>query len=205
MKSIEDTLKIIQDITRRFPADIDIALIGGYAAVLHGVERTTLDIDFCVYSSVLSSAKGPTDPDFYSLLLRTLPERFEARMIKGSEIQDAPFKHDVIFIEDKMGEFMRIDFLVAKYKWELDAIRTAINMEGIPLNVVTKPYLTALKLRSTGYKDSSDVVTLVSLMTGDEKEKTFELAKLIGRDKKLSKLLSPPEEDPTGDIKEELI
>ena len=78
-------------------------------------------------------------------------------------------------------------------------------MEGIPLNVVTKPYLAALKLRSTGYKDSSDIVTLVSLMTGDEKEKTFELAKLIGRDKKLSKLLSPPEEDPTGDIKEELI
>ena len=31
-------------------------------------------------------------------------------------------------------------------------------------------------------------------MLGDEKEKTFELAKLIGRDKKLSKLLSPPEE-----------
>ena len=46
MKSIEDTLKIIQDIIKKFPVDIDIALIGGYAAVLHGVERTTLDIDF---------------------------------------------------------------------------------------------------------------------------------------------------------------
>lgn len=31
MKSIQDTLKIIQDIIRKFPADIDIALIGGYA------------------------------------------------------------------------------------------------------------------------------------------------------------------------------
>ena len=44
-----------------------------------------------------------------------------------------------------------------------------------PLNVVTKPYLAALKLRSTGYKDSSDIVTLVSLMTGDEKEKLLNL------------------------------
>ena len=61
MKSIEDTLKIIQDITKKFPADIDIALIGGYAAVLHGVERTTLDIDFCVYSNIIHSTRDSSD------------------------------------------------------------------------------------------------------------------------------------------------
>lgn len=203
MKSIEDTLKIIQDIIKRFPADLDIALIGGYAAVLYGVERTTLDIDFCVYSSAIHSSGDSAD--FYKLLSGCLPERFDARMIKGSSMQDDPFKHDVIFIEDKMGEFMGIDFLIARYKWELDAIHSAITVEGIPIRVITKPYLAALKLRSTGYKDAGDVVSLMNLMTEDEKAKTFELAKRIGRDKKLENLLSPPEEERHEDIREELL
>jgi hypothetical protein len=203
MRSIEDTLKIIQDIIKRFPADLDIALIGGYAAVLYGVERTTLDIDFCVYSSDIHSSGDSAD--FYKLLSGCLPERFDARMIKGSSMQDDPFKHDVIFIEDKMGEFMGIDFLIARYKWELDAIRSAITVEGIPIRVITKPYLAALKLRSTWYKDAGDIVSLMNLMTEDEKAKTFELAKRIGRDKKLENLLSPPEEERHEDIREELL
>src|SRR4030066_233733 len=103
--------------------------------------------------------------DFVKLLSKTLPEQFDVKIIRGSEIPDDPFKHDVIFIEDTMGEFIRIDFLIAKYKWELDAIRSAIRIKGIPIPVVTKPYLTALKLRSTGYKDAGDVVTLLRLMT----------------------------------------
>lgn len=203
MKSIEDTLKIIQDIIKQFPADIDIALIGGYAAVLHGVERTTLDIDFCVYSNIIHSTKDPSD--FINLLSKDLPERFDITIIRGSGIPDDPFKHDVIFIEDTMGEFIRIDFLIAKYKWELDAIRSAIRMDGIPIPVVTKPYLTALKLRSTGYKDAGDVVTLLRLMTEEEKEKTIELAKKIGRNKKLEMLLSHPPEEPGEEAPDELI
>lgn len=203
MRSIKDTLEIIQDIIKKFPTDIDITLIGGYAAVLHGVERTTLDIDFCVYSSVIHSSHDSAN--FYNLLLKCLPERFEARMIKGGSISDDPFKHDVIFIEDKMGEFLRIDFLIAKYKWELDAIHSAIHMEGIPIPIVAKPYLAAMKLRSSGYKDAGDIVNLMSLMNEDEKEKTIELAKRIGRDKKLNMILFPPEEGPIEDVKEELI
>lgn len=203
MRSIKDTLEIIQDIIKKFPTDIDIALIGGYAAVLHGVERTTLDIDFCVYSSVIRSSHDSSN--FYNLLLKCLPERFEARMIKGGSIPDDPFKHDVIFIEDKMSEFLRIDFLIAKYKWELDAIHSATHMEGIPIPIVSKPYLAALKLRSSGYKDAGDIVNLMSLMNEDEKEKTIELAKRIGRDKKLNRILYPPEEGPFENIEEELI
>jgi len=203
MKSIEDTLKIIQDIIKKFPADIDIALIGGYAAVLHGVERTTLDIDFCVYSNIIHSTRDPSD--FVKLLSKTLPEQFDVKIIRGSEIPDDPFKHDVIFIEDTMGEFIRIDFLIAKYKWELDAIRSAIRIKGIPIPVVTKPYLTALKLRSTGYKDAGDVVTLLRLMTEEEKEKTIELAKKIGRNKKLEMLLSHSPEEPGEEASDELI
>lgn len=203
MKSIEDTLKIIHGIIKAFPANINIALVGGYAAVLHGIERTTLDIDFCVYSNVIHSSEDSTD--FYNLLLKSLPERFESKLIKGSAMPDDPFKHDVVFIEDKKGELLRIDFLIARYKWELEAINSATYMEGIPIPVMTKPYLAAMKLRATGYKDAGDVVDLMRLMTENEKEKTFELAKLIGRDKKLDRLLSPPDEEYAEGVKEEPI
>lgn len=203
MKSIEDTLRIIQDIIKTFPSEVAIALVGGYASVLHGVERTTLDIDFCIYSGVIHSSHG-TD-EFYGMLSKYIPERFKATLIKGSTIPDDPFKHDVIFIEDTLGEYMRMDLLIAKYKWELQAIHSASRVEGIPVPVMTKPYLTAMKLRATGYKDASDVVSLVRLMTEAEREKTFELAKLIGRDKKLAMLLSPPEEGYADESAEELI
>jgi len=36
------------------------------------------------------------------------------RLIKGSGIPDDPFKHDVVFIEDTLGEYLRIDFLLAR-------------------------------------------------------------------------------------------
>ncbi len=50
MKSIDDTLKIIQDITSALTVKLDIAIVGGAAVILHGVERTTIDVDLCIYS-----------------------------------------------------------------------------------------------------------------------------------------------------------
>jgi len=202
MKSIEDTLKTIHDIIKAYPADMDIALIGGYAVILQGIERTTLDIDFCVYSGIIHSSADSSE--FYKILLKCLPERFEAKLIKGSAMPDDPLQHDVIFIEDKKGEFLRIDFLIARYKWELEAIQCAEKMEDIPFPVITKPYLAAMKLKASGFKDASDVVNLVRLMTDEEKLKTFDLAKRIGRDRKLRNLLSRQDEPP-DEIKEELI
>ena len=79
MKSIKDTFGIIQDIIKRFPADMEIALVGGYAAVLHGVERTTLDVDFCVYSSLLHSSNGSTQ--LHGSLVKCLPDRYEVKLI----------------------------------------------------------------------------------------------------------------------------
>jgi len=181
---------------------MDIALIGGYAVILQGIERTTLDIDFCVYSGIIHSSADSSE--FYKILLKCLPERFEAKLIKGSAMPDDPLQHDVIFIEDKKGEFLRIDFLIARYKWELEAIQCAEKMEDIPFPVITKPYLAAMKLKASGFKDASDVVNLVRLMTDEEKLKTFDLAKRIGRDRKLRNLLSRQDEPP-DEIKEELI
>ncbi len=201
MKSIKDTLDTIRDIISTLPIEVDIALAGGYAVILHGVERTTIDIDLCLYSELIQSAGSNV---FFSMLRNHLPERFQAKLMQGSKIQDDPFKHDVVFIEDKMEEFIRIDLLIARYKWELEAIKHAETFNGIPFSVLTKPYLVTMKLQATGYKDASDVVSLMGLMADEEKAKTHELAKRTGRDKKLARLLTPAEEE-IQEIPEELL
>ncbi len=189
MKSIEDTLKTIHDIIKVLPIKISLALVGGYAVIIHGVERTTIDIDFCLYSDII---KTHNPRAFFDILIKHIPERFIVKLIEGSKIPDDPFKHDVIFIDDSEGEFVRIDFLIARYKWELEAIERAENFNNIPIPVITKPYLVAMKLQASGYKDASDVIGLINLMNDKEKIETFELAKRTGRDKKLAQLLSPP-------------
>ena len=187
MKSIDDTLKIIRDITSALPIKIDIVLIGGMAAILHGVERTTIDLDLCVYAE--------TDaPVFFDMLVQHLPEQFTARLVEGSKIPDDSLRHDIIFIDDTEGEYERIDLLIARYKWEVEGMRRATHTPGVPFPVLGKPYLAAMKLLASGYKDAYDVVTLFTLMTAEERETTRSLANRIGRDKKLERLLAPPED-----------
>jgi hypothetical protein len=45
MKSIDDTLKLIDKVVAslRNHVKANIALVGGYAAIAHGVERTTVE------------------------------------------------------------------------------------------------------------------------------------------------------------------
>lgn len=173
------------------PDKITIALVGGYAIIAHGVERTTLDLDFCLYTDLIHSRGSVA---FFNLLQQYLPARFSARLLQGSKFLDDPFKHDVIIIEDTEGEYIRVDFLIAQYKWELEGIRQAETMPEIPIPVLSKPYLAAMKLRASGFKDAADVVELVRLMTSEERKKTEELARRIGRERKLAALLHPPEE-----------
>jgi len=198
MKSIDDTLKIIRDITNAIPAKFDIVLVGGVAVILHGVERTTLDVDFCVYSGADSSA-------FYELLVKHLPKRFSVRLILGSDIPGDPLKHDIIIMDDTEGEYERIDLLMAQYKWEKEGVERAVHIEAVPFPVLGKPYLAAMKLFASGYKDAHDVVALYNLMSNEEKDKTRELAKRIGREKKLERLLFPPPEEEVRENQEEYI
>jgi hypothetical protein len=202
MKSIDDTLKIILDITNAIPAKFDIVLVGGAAVILHGVERTTLDVDLCVYSDASSNTNSSA---FYDLLVKHLPKRFSARLVCGSKIPDDPLKHDIIFIDDAEGEYERIDLLIARYKWEKEGIEKAIRIEAVPFPVLSKPYLIAMKLFASGYKDAHDIATLFGLMSDEEKEKTRELARRIGRDKKLERLLFPPPEEEVRENQEEYL
>ncbi len=202
MKSIRDTLKTILDITSALPVKIQLALTGGYAVILHGVERTTLDLDLCLYSDVIATSNTAA---FFDVLKKNLPKRFEVQLRQGSKIPDDPFKHDLIRIIDTQKEFLRIDLLIVRYKWELEGLEQAEIINEVPLPVLGKPYLAAMKLQATGYKDAHDIVGLMDLMTEDEKAKTFELARRTGRDKKLTRLLSPPPADELREMPEEYL
>jgi hypothetical protein len=125
--------------------------------------------------------------------------------MQGSKIPDDPLKHDIIVIDDNEGDYERIDLLIARYKWELEGIEQAVRLQDIPFPVLDKPHLVAMKLLATGYKDAHDVMTLMRLMTEEEKIKARELARRIGRDKKLERLLSPPPEEEVREMPEEYI
>ncbi len=201
MKSIKDTFETIRGIINALPVRVDMAVTGGYAVILHGVERTTLDVDFCLYADLIRTAGADA---FFALLKQYLPEQFQAELVLGSKNPEDPFKHDVIFLEDLRGEYPRMDLLIARYKWELEAIKSAERLPGVSVPVLTKPHLTAMKLQATGLKDADDAANLIRLMTEEEKAITFALAERTGRDKKLVRLLAPPEEE-VLEIPEELL
>ena len=77
MKSIEDTLKLVNNIVRdlRKTVDIDIALVGGYAVISHGVGRTTMDVDFLLYSGYIQESSSK----FVDLFNRAVPPGFELK------------------------------------------------------------------------------------------------------------------------------
>jgi len=167
---------------------VNIALVGGYAVIAHGVERTTADVDFCVYADIISRNGAQA---FARFLRDVVPDNFEIKFVEGTKMIDDPFRHDIIFLDDRAGEYPRIDFIIAKYRWELEGIRAAMPLEDIPFPVLPKPYLIAMKLKAGGIKDDYDVVGLYGLLTEEEKMKTHELARLIHMDKKLTRLIKP--------------
>lgn len=190
MKSIEDTLKLIDKVVISLANHdkVTIALVGGYAAIAHGVERTTADVDFRMYTEIIHRKNIFA---FIEILKKVIPNTFEVKFIEGSKIIDDPFQHDVIFLYDRTGEYPQIDLIIAKYKWELEGTKQAKPLEDIPFPVLPKPYLIAMKLKAGSLKDDHDIIELYNLLTEEEKNKTHELAKLIHKDKKLARLMKP--------------
>lgn len=190
MRSIEDTLNLIDRVVASLSGSqrVAIALIGGYAAIAHGVERTTADIDFCIYAKSLHQKNTAI---FIEALKKIIPETFDVEFVEGSKILDDSFRHDVIFLHDRSGDYPEIDFIIAKYKWELEGTQLAEPLEDLSFPVLPKPYLIAMKLKAGSLKDDYDISELYSLLNEEEKGKTHELAKLIHRDKKLARLVKP--------------
>lgn len=187
MKSIEAILNFVNSIAEevRKTCAVDIVLIGGYAVIAHGVARTTNDVDFYLYSGRIKE----NSKEFFELFKRAVPGQFKIELVEGSKMIDDPFPYDILFLKDNSGEYPRIDFIIPRYKWELEGIRISKPLEDIPFPVLPGPYLIAMKLKAGGPKDNLDIIELYPTLSGEEQKKTVELAALIRRDKNLAALI----------------
>jgi len=207
VKPILSSLKELQNLINKFSSettykDTVIALIGGYAVIAHGIERTTKDIDtLCIGSPYDSFGKD---------LSKFLKEHLSDKGVKveyfpqSPDIHD-PFQHEIIYLKDPRGAVPRVDIIIARYKWELEGLLSSEPEKTIPINLLPKPYLIAMKLKAGGTKDDYDVIELYELLTAKEKGKTLELAKLIHMDKKLARLTKPRKLTKTREDKDQLI
>jgi hypothetical protein len=207
VKPILSTLKELKKLINKFSSetiykDTVIALIGGYAVIAHGIERTTKDIDtLCIGSPYDSFGKD---------LSKFLKEHLYDKGVKveylpqSHDIRD-PFQHEIIYIRDPRGAVPRIDIIIARYKWELEGLLSSVPEKNMPVNLLPKPYLIAMKLKAGGPKDDYDVIELYQLLPAEEKGKTLELAKLIHLDKKLARLTRPRKLTEAKEDKDQLI
>jgi len=188
VKSIIDTLDVIRNVVTKFERETKsetlIALIGGYAVVFYGIERTTLDVDVCFYSETKGGVKT-----FYTFLNQYLPARFNCRFMEASKDPSDPLKHDLIITDDEKREYPRIDILIARYKWEVEGLKQAKTIGKLSIPIMPMPYLLAMKLKAGSRQDELDAIELLKGMSGKEIIKAKELAKKVGRDKKLKVLL----------------
>lgn len=187
MKSISDTLTLVTGIVGkvRKTVPVDVALVGGYAVISHGVGRTTMDVDFLFYSEELQKPGSR----FIQLFIDVIPPQFETKWVEGSRMVGDPFPYDILFLKDKSGEYPRMDFIVPRYKWELEGLKNALPLKDFSFPVLSIPYLIAMKLRAGSHRDHSDILELYNLLNQENKEKTHQLAKLVKRDKNLTIIL----------------
>lgn len=80
MKSIEDTLNLVNTLFNSISktGEIYIALAGGYGSIAHGVERTTVDVDFCLYADIIHDKDTKA---FTRLLQEVLTDNFMIRFL----------------------------------------------------------------------------------------------------------------------------
>ncbi|NIM10599.1 MAG: hypothetical protein GTO45_01285 [Candidatus Aminicenantes bacterium] len=65
-----------------------------------------------------------------------------------------------------------MDFIIPRYKWELEGLRRAKPLEDIPFPVLSVPYLIAMKLRAGSPGDHSDIIELWGILSAEDKERT---------------------------------
>jgi len=163
--------------------DLKVALIGGIAAIAHGVERATSDIDFLIHAepseNLLEDLSGFLKENGYHKM----------RTYKAGLDSTDPLQHDLILLE----EDRRMDFLIARYQWELEGLQKAEQgrplYRGTAIYLFPKPHLLAMKLKAGGPKDDMDVFYLYQLLKDDERIKAEELAEIVRRKKRLRGIL----------------
>lgn len=191
MKSL---LATVTECVDRFSAQLNVkrfaAIIGGEAVILHGIPRTTLDLDLLLFCGDEENHIPDFCRRFSVFLQEELETAFEVRSFEASKDPFDPIRHDLIVVTDSRHRFKRLDILIANYKWELEGFRLMDSPHTGVIQPYPKPYLAGMKLMAGGATDEEDIRNLFLIMSDSEKEKAFELAKLIRRDRNLSRILN---------------
>jgi hypothetical protein len=162
------------------------AIIGGEAVILHGIPRTTIDLEILFFCGDEKNNVSGLCEVFASFLRQELSERFEVKDFEASKDPFDPLRHDLIIITDLEKQFKKLDILIPNYEWELEGFKSMESPESGPLQVYPKPYLMGMKLMAGGGQDEEDIRNLFLIMNDSEREEALTLARLIRRDKNLS-------------------
>lgn len=191
MKSL---LKIVTDCIDSFSKQANVtrlaAIVGGEAVIMHGIPRTTIDLDVLFYCGDEKETISDTGKTFASFLRQELGVQFEVKNFEASKDPFDPLKHDLIIITDPEKRFKKLDILIANFQWELEGLKSMDSPHTGPLSPYPKEYLVGMKLMAGGVQDREDIRNLFLVMPDLDKEKAWELARLIRRDKNLSAILS---------------
>jgi hypothetical protein len=191
MKSL---LKIVTECIDKFAEQVSVtrlaAIVGGEAVIMHGIPRTTIDVDILLFCGDEKKDIGNTGKKFASFLRQELEGRFEIADFDASRDPSDPLKHDLIIITDLEKRFKKLDILIANYQWELEGLKSMDSPHSGPLYPYPKEYLVGMKLMAGGIQDKEDIRNLFLVMSDSEKEKAWDIARLIRRDKNLTRVLS---------------
>jgi len=190
MKSL---LKTVTDCIDNFSEQANVtrfaAIIGGEAVIMHGIPRTTIDLDVLLFCGDEKKSMSDIGKAFALFLRQELGELFEVKIFEASKDPFDPLKHDLIIITDLEKRFKKLDILIVNYQWELEGLRSMDTSHTGPLYPYPKEYLVGMKLMAGGPQDDEDIRNLFLVMSDSEKEKAWELARLIKRNKNFSKIL----------------
>ncbi|MCJ7683693.1 MAG: hypothetical protein MUO68_05300 [Desulfobacteraceae bacterium] len=187
---MEIVTKCIDSFSKRENITRFAAIIGGEAVILHGIPRTTLDVDILYSPGGSQAVIDKLVEKLASFLRKELGTQFEVHEFEGSRDPFDSLRHDLIIITDSKRRFKKLDILIANYKWELEGFQTMASPSEGPLQPFPMPYLIAMKLMAGGGQDEEDIRNLFLIMEDSEKDKGWDLARLIRRDRNLSKILA---------------
>lgn len=101
---MQNLLKIVTDCIDKFSKKENIsrlsAIIGGEAVILHGIPRTTIDIDILLFCGREEDYLSGLVRLFASFLREEMGKRFDVKDFEASKDPSDPLKHDLIIITD---------------------------------------------------------------------------------------------------------
>ncbi len=115
------------------------AIIGGEAVILHGIPRTTLDVNTLFFCGDEKNYITGLAKQFSSFLRQEMGKRFEVKDFEASKDSLDPLRHDLIIITDSKKKFKKLDIPISNYKWELEGLRSMESPHEGALQIYIKP------------------------------------------------------------------